>query len=212
MRCSERSLVIEAFRNLRSGWGPSASVHEPSRAVNRDNRAFSSFSLRAQRHTLSLSPGDYVGDARIAVRCGCATRRYPGTRRRRRHHHHDDLRSCVEPLLEAPFREWVALRCRSCGKSARRGRHDGSRDTSRRGRPLSGARQPLAPRPATAESRPPHHRARTGPLGRRPAGEKWNITSAVKLTGRNLGNGRLLWTGSTYVPFRAQFRWKTFTM
>ena len=31
-----------------------------------------------------------------------------------------------------------------------------TRDTSRRGRPLSGARQPPALRPATAKSRPPH--------------------------------------------------------
>ena len=42
--------------------------------------------------------------------------------------------------------------------------------------------------------------------------EKWNITSAIKLTGSDLGNGRLLWSGSSYVPFGAQFRWKTFIM
>jgi glucose/arabinose dehydrogenase len=46
----------------------------------------------------------------------------------------------------------------------------------------------------------------------KPVGEKWNITSGIKLTGSTLGNGRLLWSGSAYLPYGAQFRWKTFIM
>jgi hypothetical protein len=46
----------------------------------------------------------------------------------------------------------------------------------------------------------------------KPVGEKWNITSGIKLQGSTLGNGRLLWTGAAYLPFGAQFRWKTFIM